>query len=106
MEVVTLIPTELNDGTPVSQKQLKGYLDQFAIRFGGCTCDGQVEEIWIDPKSGHRFDDTNVRVRVACEKSQLTDIREAVIQIGRELKQKVMYFEINYCDGIEILVID
>ena len=33
----------------------------------------------------------------------LSQARELVIQIGRQLGQRAMYFEVRYFDGVEII---
>ena len=48
MKFITLIPTERNDGSPVSQSELQLILEQFWRQFGGSTVEGPVDGHWID----------------------------------------------------------
>lgn len=105
MKFITLVPTNLNDGSPVSEDEMQDILLQFPIRFGGATIEGPIEGHWIDDDSGKHYQDSVLRVTVVCDSKQLKLARQLVIAIGRQLDQKVMYFEVIKDDGVEFLKI-
>ena len=101
MKFITLVPTERNDGTPVSENEMRDILHQFPIRFGGATIEGPVQGHWIDGDKHYR--DSCLRVTVICDSGLLEQAKELVIQIGRQLDQKAMYFIKD--DTVQILKI-
>ena len=63
---------------------------------------------WIDPEDGKHHEDEVLTVEVACE-STSENLRAAeaiVLQIGRRLKQKAMYFEVAHFGGTRFLRVD
>lgn len=97
----TLVPTHLNDGTPVPESQLIGYSTRFALEFGGCTTAEGFSGKWID--QGTVYSDETIMMTVSCERDDLEKAKEMVLTIGRELGQLAMYFEVQYYDGVQIL---
>jgi len=104
MQFRTLIPTTLNDGTPVSTEYVKNLATKLALQFGGCTTEGTMQGVWID--NGQIYHDEVVCLSVVCEKDQLEEAHQAVMQVGRELRQLAMFFEVRYYDGVQILKIE
>jgi len=102
VKFTTLIPLTRNDGSPVSSKELSGFLDRFYRRFGGYTVGTPVRGCWSDA-DGQRFDDEALPVTVECDNSRLEEARKLVLRIGRQLGQKAMWFEVQYFDGVQIL---
>lgn len=105
MKFTTLIPTRYNDGRPVPPTQLERLLDQLASQFGGCSEEGVTKGQWIDPADAARYRDESLRVSVTCDRVLLDEARQAVIRIGKKLKQRAMYFEVRDYDGGQILEI-
>ena len=103
MKFTTLIPTHYNDGNVVPEQQLQGYIDALAVQFGGCSDEGITKGQWIDPDDAMLYRDECKRVSVVCDNSMLDEARDAVIQIGKELGQRAMYFEVRDYDGVHIL---
>jgi hypothetical protein len=103
MKFTTLIPMYLNDGTEVPEERLQQFVDELAIQFGGCSDEGITKGQWIDPADTVLYRDQCKRVSVVCDNSMLDEAREAVIQIGQELGQRAMYFEVRDYDGVQIL---
>lgn len=103
MKVTTLIPISLNDGTPVSEEQIKGYLTRFWAVFGGLTVEGKVDGHWVND-SGVHFMDTCIKIFCIIEDGQLDSFEAIVMQIGKELKQEAMYLEID--PKVKIKIID
>lgn len=105
MKFTTLIPLKFNDGRRVSPRQLRKFVDELAQRFGGSSDEGITRGQWIDPADSVHYRDESMRVSVVCDRVQLDDARDAVINIGKTLKQRAMYFEVRDYDGVQILEI-
>jgi hypothetical protein len=101
VKFTTFVPTHLNDGTPV--EDLRSITQRFAIVFGGCTIEGPAEGHWIDAADGEHFVDEVLKVTVVCDDARLDEAREFVIDLGRRLGQRAMYFEVGPSDGVEFL---
>jgi hypothetical protein len=101
MKFTTLIPTHLNDGTPVEVTRLQGFVSRLAALFGGCTTVGPISGVWYD--QGRAFEDESILVWCVCDNDQFAEAEQAVIDIGRELGQSAMYFEVRDFDGVRIL---
>jgi len=105
MKFEFLVPTTLNDETPVSASYLQGVADQLAILCGGSSLDETaVKGIWYGD-GGHRFEDNCKRFCAVAERSLLNDVMNIVTQIGKELKQEAMFIEVSEYDGPQILKI-
>ena len=105
MKFTTLIPVRFPDGGKVSLNQMKQFLDRLAIEFGGCSDEGITKGQWIDPKDSAHYRDESRRVSVVCDRVLLDEAREAVLGIGRALRQRAMYFEVRDYDVVQILEI-
>jgi hypothetical protein len=106
MTFTTIIPRQRNDGSAVSRKELNAILRQLRERFGGVTIDGEVEGHWVDPSDGKHYRERSLKITVACDRERLHEAEDVVREIGRQLGQKAMYFEVRYYDGVRILRID
>lgn len=60
--------------------------------------------MWAD-EEGNVYAEDSYRLEVACPRHQYGLARETIINIGRRLKQRAMYFEVRYFDGLEIIEI-
>ena len=103
MLFTTMIPVADNDGNEFPPPTLQDVFDRLAAVGQGSTVDGPTQGTWIDPDSGETFRDECWRVKVSCEREQLEAARQLVLQIGDELEQLAMYFEVQYYDGVQIL---
>jgi len=101
MKITTLIPTSLNDGTPVPASRIVGISTEFANEFGGCTTSPGHSGMWVE--SGTVYSDNLIKMDIVCDREDLERIREMVIEIGHELQQLAMYFEVRDYDGVQIL---
>jgi hypothetical protein len=106
MTFTTIIPERYNDGKLVSKATMRAILNSLKDQFGGYTVDGRTAGCWVDETDGEEYHDTGVKVTVGCDKGRLAEAEAAVIEIGRRLKQKAMYFEVRYSDGLRILKVD
>jgi hypothetical protein len=103
MKFTTLIPLRFNDGRPVPPEQIVRIIDELAVQFKGCSDEGITKGQWLDPKDSQLYRDESRRVAVVCDNLLLGDAQQAVIRIGKELAQRVMYFEVRDYDGVQLL---
>ncbi len=105
MKFTTMIPKQFNDGESVPQTLLRDILSRFWVAFGGLTVEGEVEGYWMNEEET-LFVDPCLKVFSVCDDDQYKEAVELVMQIGRELEQEAMYFEVQYHptkSGVEIL---
>ncbi len=103
MKFTTLLPTRYNDGNEVPEEEIESLINQLAIQFGGCSDEGITKGQWIDPTDSQFYRDESRRISVVCDNSLLLEAKEAVLQIGKQLKQRAMYFEVRDYDGVQFL---
>ena len=103
MKFTTLIPLCFNDGREVPQVQISRIIDELVLLFSGCSDEGVTKGQWLDPKDAQLYRDESRRITVVCENRLLWEAQQAVIKIGRELGQRVMYFEVRDYDGVQLL---
>jgi hypothetical protein len=94
MKFVTLLPMSRNDGSAVSESEMDSLLGRIWETFGGCTIEGQVTGHWIDSQDGKHYQDTSLKVVVVIEPERIDEARELVREIGKQLGQIEMYFEL------------
>jgi hypothetical protein len=105
MKWLTRIPTHDNDGKRFAKSVLKAITDVVRDKFGGYSLDGPGLGAWTDDE-GMVYEEHSYVLTVLCDRALYTEAREAVIEIGRRLDQKAMYFEVRDVDGVEIISID
>lgn len=105
MKFTTLIPLQFNDGRTVPEEDIERLIDGVAATFGGCSDEGITKGQWIDPADSQLYRDESRRITVVCDNSLLWEAQQAVITIGQELQQRVMYFEVRDYDGVQLLEI-
>ena len=103
MQFVTLIPICRNNGEAVDQAELDAIIRKLWVTFGGCSIDGPVEGHWVDSQTGVHYQDACLRATVVCDNNRLTEAETAVIEIGRQLAQEAMFFEVRDFDGVRFL---
>lgn len=101
MKVTFLLPLADNDGKSFPDSQINSILSRLTRQFHGCSTDGKVDGRSLDEGVEHH--DISLRVTIVSEKDQLNSVRACVAEIGRELHQKSMYFEVRDYDGVQIL---
>ncbi|WP_010586115.1 hypothetical protein [Schlesneria paludicola] len=101
MKVTTLLPLMDNQGDPVPTEKIKTILKSLAVQFSGCSTDGKVDGHSVD--EGIEHSDISLRVTVVCAKERLDELRQRIVEVGRELKQSSMYFEVRDYDGVQFL---
>ena len=105
MKFTTLIPMRFNDGREGPQEQMNRIIDELTLRFTGCSDEGVTKGQWLDPKDSQLYRDESHRVAVVCDNQRLGEAQQAVVKIGKELGQRVMYFEVRDYDGVQLLEI-
>lgn len=103
MKFTTLIPTYRNNGEHVEKAELETIFKSFQAAFGGCSIDGPVRGHWVDETNGTQYADECFRVEVVCDNSRLSEAEAAVVNIGRQLDQETIYFEVRDFDGVRFL---
>lgn len=106
MTFTTIIPTQRNDGRPVRKRELAEIRKRLIEQFGGATFEGMVDGYWIDGADGRHYRDPGIKVTIGCDRERLQEAIDAVREIGSQLDQKAMWFEVRYYDGPQILRID
>ena len=101
MKITTLLPLSDNHGQSFPEEVIENLLRSLTLQFHGCSTDGQVKGRSIDFGIEHK--DVSLRVTIVCNKERLEEIRQRIIEIGRELGQMAMYFEVRDYDGVQIL---
>jgi hypothetical protein len=74
-----------------------------ATQFGGATNEGRTLGHWIDPADSQHYRDEGLMISVVCDNGRLSEAEGAVRQIGAQLGQKAMYFEVRDFDGVRFL---
>jgi hypothetical protein len=105
MKFTKLIPLQYNDGRPVPAEKMDRIIDELVRRFEGCSDEGITKGQWLDPAGARVYRDESWRISIVCDNSRLMEAREAVMKIGRELRQLAMYFEVRDYDGVYFLEI-
>lgn len=104
MKFTTFIPLNHNDGSPFPASEIQEIISRIWETFHGATNEGIVEGHWVD--DGKHYQDTSIKITVVCDISRLQEAEELVRDLGKQLDQLAMYFEIQYADGVRFLRID
>ncbi len=104
MKFTTLIPTRRNDGSKVKPSELVGLINKLFHAFGAYTIEGKVKGVWMD--EGKTYHDECLKIVIACEEDKLELAQRLVIEIGRQLGQLAMYFEIDRTSEVRNLRIE
>jgi hypothetical protein len=104
VKFTTLIPTRRNDGSAVSKTEMTAILQKFWMTFGALTDEGKTNGVWQD--GGKVFRDECLKIVVSCDNERLEEAKALVIEVGRQLGQLAMYFEVAYYDGVQILKVE
>jgi hypothetical protein len=105
MKFTTLIPMRFNDGREVPPEQMNRIIDELVVQFRGCSDEGVTKGQWLDPADAQLYRDESRRISVVCGNQLLWEAQQAVVKIGRELGQRVMFFEVRDYDGVQLLEI-
>ena len=100
MLVITRIPTHRNDKSKISRREQRAILTRVRDAFGGDTLEGPFAGAWIADDGGV-YEETSYRLEVLVPPERINEVRELFMDIGRQLGQKAIYFEVR--DGGEII---
>lgn len=101
MKFTVLIPVADNSGKKFPKQKLRAIFDRFGIQFGGQSVEGPVDGMWCD--DGVLFHEQSYKITVVTDVARIEEARELVREIGRDLGQLAMYFEVVNEDGVEFL---
>lgn len=103
MLVVTRLPTHRNDGSKVSRRELRALLTRIRDAFHSYSLEGPFEGAWV-ADDGRAYEETSYRLEIVVPAERLSDAREMFIDIGRQLGQRAIYFEVR--EGGEIIELE
>lgn len=104
MKITTLLPLANNAGNAFPADKIDTIIQSLAVQFQGCSTDGKVQGRSLEKGTVYR--DESLRVTVVCDNSRLIEVRDRICEIGRELDQVSMYFEVRDYDGVQLLRIE
>jgi hypothetical protein len=91
---VLLIPTQYNDGTPVSEKVIVGIKREIDEAFDGHHVAG-VGEGAYRMADGSMAYDPSLEIWVAVRPDQIDQVRSLAQKLARKLKQESIWFEVT-----------
>jgi hypothetical protein len=100
MLVITRLPTHRNDGTKVGRREQRNILNRVRDAFGGYSLDGPFEGSWV-ADDGRVYTETSYRLEVLIQPERLAEVKGMFMDIGRQLGQEAIYFEVR--EGGEII---
>jgi hypothetical protein len=106
MKITTLVPLQFNDGRKVPAEQMQAIIDGLVKQFGACTEEGRVVGHRPEPDRPGIAHENFLKLSIEMDRERLEEARAAVLQIGRILAQREMYFEVREYDGVQIINVD
>ena len=100
MIATTRIPTHRNDGSKVSRRELRAILERVEDAFGGYSLDSPSDGVWV-ASDGEVFREKSQVLEVVVSKEEVAEARELFIDIGKQLGQRAIFFEVR--EGGEII---
>lgn len=94
MLVITRIPTHRNDGTKITNRERRKLLNLVRDQFGGYTLEGPFQGAWV-ADDGRTYEETSYRLEVLVPAERVSEVRELFMQMGRQLGQRAIYFEVR-----------
>jgi hypothetical protein len=99
-----LLPLALNDGTPVDEERQEQLLEKIFVEFGGWNIDGRQKGAYRREDTGEKQVEEMLKVKVAVDGPKAIErLKQLVIEIGGELVQESMYFEVSTGSSVELL---
>ena len=101
---VFLLPLAYNDGTPVQPERQEQLLEAIFVEFGGYTIEGKVKGAYRRQDTGEKQVEELLKVKVSVEGAAAVErLKQLVSEIGGELDQESMYFEVSSGSSAELL---
>jgi hypothetical protein len=94
-----VIPLQRNDGSPVAKKERRALVRKVVRRFNGATVRTDVRGHWVD-EEGKYYNEPVQELKVVCALDRVGELEEVMHDIGRQLGQKEVYFEV--CTGVQV----
>jgi len=94
MLVITRIPTHRNDGSKISVRERRAVLTSVRSRFRGYTLEGPFTGVWV-ADDGRAYEETSYRLEVLVPPERVREARKLFMDIGRQLGQRAIYFEVR-----------
>jgi hypothetical protein len=98
--VTTRIPTHRNDGSKVSNRELRAILKRVRLAFSGYSLEGPFPGVWT-ARDGRTYEEDSYKLEVVVERGKVIAARKLFMSICKQLGQRAIYFEIR--DGGEII---
>jgi len=99
------VPITTNDGTRVPREFFKKFEARLIELAGGFSEDGIVNGCWMD-EDRTVYRDRSKRYIVATHEANLGAVKELILEIGKKLRQRAMYFEVVADSEIQFLDIE
>jgi hypothetical protein len=96
-------PPHRNDGSKISQRERRSVLARVGDAFQGYTLEGRFQGIWV-ADDREEYEKTSYRLEVVVPPERVSEARKLFIQIGQQLGQRAIYFEVR--EGGEIIDLD
>lgn len=101
---IFLLPLAYNDGEPVAPARQDDLLDKIFVEFGGYSIEGRVKGAYRRQDTGEKQVEEFLKVKVAVDGAQAVErLKQLVMEIGGELEQESMYFEVSSGSSVELL---
>jgi hypothetical protein len=98
------LPLTYNDGQPVTEDRRDEVLERLFVEFGGYTIEGVEEGAYRREDTGQKQVEKLLKVCVAVQReSGVERLREMVSEIGGELDQESMYFEVSTRSDVQMV---
>lgn len=98
------LPLAYNDGQPVEEDRLSEFLDRIYVEFNGHTIEGKEKGTYRREDNGQKQVEVMLKVCVAVDgEAEIKRLRDMVAQIGGELDQETMYFEVLTGSVVELV---
>ena len=96
----TRIPTHRNNGTKISRRELRQILAKIRIEFNGYSLEGPSDGAWVS-SDGEIYEEKSYKLEVVVAHARMSELREAFVNIGKQLGQRAIFFEAR--EGGEII---
>jgi hypothetical protein len=100
MIAVTRIPTHRNDGSEVTEQELKRILRQVRRKFHGYSLEGPHPGAWV-ASNGDVYEEESYKLEVVVPRHRVAEVRKHFMKVGKQLGQRAIFFEVR--EGGEII---
>lgn len=97
------LPLAYNDGRPVEEELRDEFLERLFVMFGGWNIEGTEIGAYQRKDTGKKQVEATLKVTVAVEAEQISVLRRMVAEIGGDLDQESMYFEVVAGSIVELV---